>query len=162
MNHHFAIATLSELLAVTRESETGFSACARSAQDRGLASALRARASRQAAAAAQISDLIDRLGGDPRERPRVIGASRRAWTDLESVVRLNDDDALLAQCEHGEDHALEIYRNALDDHLPDFVQQVIQRQFEDLVSEHDRIRDLRGEPLPGGGASPSTGGHARP
>ena len=74
----------------------------------------------------------------------------------------NADDALVDECEHGEDHALEVYRNALDDHLPEFVRQVVLRQFEDLMSDYEQIRFLRSDPLKGGLVAASTGGHARP
>jgi hypothetical protein len=48
----------------------------------------------------------------------------------------------------------------LDDHLPDFVRQVVLRQFEDMMSDHDRIRLLQSEPLQGGLVAASTGGDA--
>jgi uncharacterized protein (TIGR02284 family) len=74
----------------------------------------------------------------------------------------NTDAALMEQCEHGEDHALEVYRNALDDHLPEFVRQVVLGQFESMMIDHDHIRFLRSDPLQGGLVAASTGGDARP
>jgi uncharacterized protein (TIGR02284 family) len=74
----------------------------------------------------------------------------------------NTDEALVDECEHGEDHALEVYRNALDDHLPEFVRQVVLDQFESMMSDHDQIRFLRTDPLQGGLVAASTGGDARP
>jgi hypothetical protein len=49
----------------------------------------------------------------------------------------------------------------LDDHLPEFVRQVVLRQFEGLMSDHDQIRVLRSDPPQSGTVAASTGGHAR-
>jgi uncharacterized protein (TIGR02284 family) len=65
---------------------------------------------------------------------------------VHAALALNDDGALVDECERGEDHALEVYRNALDDHLPEFVRQVVLRQFETLMNDRHRIRLLASEP----------------
>ena len=141
MNHRYILVTLSELLAVNRDGENGFSTCAEHAREAALKRALLRRASARIAAGAELRDLIGQLGGDPASRARIIGASLRGWVNLNAALALNDDDALVDECEHGEDHALEVYRNALDDHLPDFVRQVVLRQFEEAFSPgHDLVR----------------------
>jgi uncharacterized protein (TIGR02284 family) len=154
MNHRYAIATLSELLAVTRDAQRGFSNCAQRAQEDSLRRGLYSRAARHAAAAVELSELLAQLGGNPLLPPRVQGA-RRAWLDANAPGRT--DEVLLLDCQQGQDHVLEIYRNALDDHLPDFVAQVVLRQFEGMVSDHDQIRMLC-EPPPGGVSVVSAGG----
>ena len=120
MNHRYTLVTLSELLVVNRDGENGFSTCAGHARGESLKRALTSRASRRATAAAELTDLIGQLGGDPAWRARIIGESGGGWVNLTVALTLNDDNALVDECEHGEDHALEVYRNALDDHLPDF------------------------------------------
>ena len=104
------------------------------------------RASRHAVAAAELRGLIGQLGGDPAIRGKILSTTRRGWGTLPASLTQNNDDALVDECERGEDHALEVYRNALDDHLPEFVRQVVLRQFEDVMTNHDQIRDLRSEP----------------
>jgi uncharacterized protein (TIGR02284 family) len=161
MNHRYTIVTLSELLAVNRDGEHGFTTCAEHARSESLRRVFISRAARRAAAAAELRDLIGQLGGDPGMRARILGAAHRGWVNLRSALALNDDEALVDECEHGEDHALEVYRNALDDHLPDFVRQTALRQFEDLMREHEQFRFLRSEPPQGGVVVAGVGGHAR-
>jgi uncharacterized protein (TIGR02284 family) len=161
MNYRYTIVTLSELLAVAWDGERGFITCAEHARADGLKKLFVSRASRHAAAAAELRELIRQLGGDPAIRGKILGAARRGWMHLHGALTQANDDALVDECEHGEDHALEVYRNALDDHLPEFVRQVVLRQFEGLMSDHDQIRVLRGDPLQGGTVAASTGGHAR-
>ena len=160
MNDRYTIVTLSELLAVTRDGEHGFSACAEHAPSDELKKLFATRAGRYRAAASELRELITQLGGDPAVRGRIVG-TRRGWSIQRTTLTQNTDAALLEVCEHGEDHALEVYRNALDDHLPELVRQVVLRQFEDMMSDHDQVRFVRGEPLQGGMIAASTGGHAR-
>ena len=162
MKNRYTIVTLAELLTVTRDGELGFTTCADYAHSDELKRLFATRAQRRAAAAVELSQLIAELGGDPAVRSRIVGATRRGWVNLHIALTQNTDDALLQECEHGEDHALEVYRNALDDHLPEFVRQVVLRQFEGLMIDHDQIRVLRSDPLQGGRLAASTGGDARP
>lgn len=162
MSYRYVIVTLSELLAVTRNGEHGFTACAEHARADALKKMFVSRASRHATAADELRDLIAQLGGNPGTHAKILGAAQRGWAHLHAALTQNNDDALVDECEHGEDHALEVYRNALDDHLPEFVRQLVLRQFEELMSDHDQIRFLRSDPLQGGLVAASTGGDARP
>jgi uncharacterized protein (TIGR02284 family) len=162
MKYRYTIVTLTELLTVTRDGEHGFTTCTEHARSDELKRMFVRRARRNAAAAAELSDLIAQLGGDPAVRTRIVGATRRGWVNLHTALTQNTDQALVDECEHGEDHALEVYRNALDDHLPEFVRPVILRQFEEMMSDYDQIRFLRSDPLQGGLVAASTGGNARP
>jgi uncharacterized protein (TIGR02284 family) len=162
MNHRYTIVTLSELLAVARDGEQGFLTCAEHARSDTLRRIFVRRAGRAAAAAAELRELIAELGGDPGMRARIVGPMRRAWMNLHTALAQNNDDALVEECEHGEDHALEVYRNALDDPLPELVRHTILRQFEDMMSDHGQIRFPASELIQGGLRAASTGGHARP
>ena len=161
MNHRYTLVTLSELLAVARDGEHGFLTCAEHARAQALQKLLISRAGRHAVVAAELRGLIGQLGGDPAMTGKILSVSRRAWLNLHLALTQNSDEALVAECEHGEDHALEVYRNALDDHLPEFVRQAVLRQFEVLMSDRDQIRVLKSEPLQAGTLAASAGGHAR-
>src|SRR5256885_9875604 len=115
MNHRYTIVTLNELLAVTRHGENGFSTCAEHARSDELKKLFASRARRHAAACAELCGLIAQLGADPSARGSHPGPSRRGWVNLHTALAQNTDAALIEECEHGEDHALEVYRNALDD-----------------------------------------------
>ena len=161
MNYRYTIVTLSELLAVARDGESGFITCAEHARADVLRQLFVTRASRHAVAAAELRGLIGQLGGDPGMRGKIFSTNRRGWVTLPAALTQNNDNALVDECERGEDHALEVYRNALDDYLPEFVRQVVLRQFEGLMSVYDQIRVLRSDALQGGVLAASTGGHAR-
>jgi uncharacterized protein (TIGR02284 family) len=54
-----------------------------------------------------------------------------------------DDHAILAECERGEDAAKRAYENALRQDLPGDVRMVVERQFREVVANHNRVKELR-------------------
>src|SRR5512140_2416619 len=112
MNYRYTVVALSELLAVAINGEQGFVACAAHVRADGFKKMFVTRASRHAAAAYELRELIGQLGGDPGMHGRILGAAHRGWANLQAALTQNTDDALIDECEHGEDHALEVYRNA--------------------------------------------------
>jgi uncharacterized protein (TIGR02284 family) len=54
-----------------------------------------------------------------------------------------DEHAILAECERGEDSAVEEFQKAVNDDLPPALQEVVSRQYAEIKAAHDRIRDLR-------------------
>ncbi|HEY6484649.1 MAG TPA: PA2169 family four-helix-bundle protein [Steroidobacteraceae bacterium] len=162
MSHRFTIATLSELLRVTQDCTRTLRVCAQHAQGASLRMLLNVLVQRSSSASGELQMLIAQLGGDAEASgsARMRLRLRQGLRQLPELWVPEDDDAAIEACERGEDHALELYRNALDDHLPDFVRQTVTRQFEDLVGDQDRIRIFRSEPPRGGGTS--LGGHAHP
>lgn len=141
MKNDHAIRTLGELIDINREGEEEYRICARRASDASVRRLFIVRARQCADAAQELRRLVRQLGGG--QGVGTAGTAQRNRADPQDA-QARDDDALLEECERGEDRALEIYRNALDDqHLPDFVRQVVLRQFESVMSSRDRIRGLR-------------------
>ncbi|HZO21133.1 MAG TPA: PA2169 family four-helix-bundle protein [Steroidobacteraceae bacterium] len=161
-SYRHATVALGELLRITRDGEQGLRMCAIRAESGSLRTLFTAMADRYRSAAAELHELIGRIGGDPSMRCVIPGAARRGWVGLHESLALTDDRALIDDCERAEDHALEVYRNALDDHLPEFVRQAVLQQFEGLMQDHHRIRLLGREPHPTGAVVVSYGGHTQP
>jgi uncharacterized protein (TIGR02284 family) len=145
MNHQYTIGTLRELIAVRRDSEQGFRACAEHASSERLRAIFLIHARGCTRAIRELQSLIRQVGEDPHRRAMSSGATHRGWLNLRAALARNEDGAILDECERGASRILEVYRNALDDPLPDFVRGVVLRQFEGVMSDHDQIRDLRNE-----------------
>jgi len=80
----------------------------------------------------------DEIDGDVAE------AVGRAFTRVIGTLSGKSDQAMLDECERGEDAALERYRAALkDSDLPSDVMTLIQHQYEGVKRNHDQIRTLR-------------------
>jgi uncharacterized protein (TIGR02284 family) len=92
--------------------------------------------------AGELQQEVRRLGGDPEETGSVAASLHRGWIGLKAAVTGRDDDAVLAECERGEDSAVANYRDALGTDLPANVRAMVERQFGEVKRAHDRVRSL--------------------
>jgi uncharacterized protein (TIGR02284 family) len=140
MNHKYTIEALRELISVRRDSEQALRMCATALGPGRLRDHCERSAAECAHALLELEGLVERLGGERLARAAVAGFWRSGWAGLRTKLADADEGAILDACERGESWILEAYRNALDDHLPDFVHDAVLRQFEVLMSTHDAIR----------------------
>jgi uncharacterized protein (TIGR02284 family) len=63
--------------------------------------------------------------------------------NLRKALTSQDQHAILAECERGEDSAVQAYRDALDESLPPQLALPVASQYQTIQSTHDRVRDLR-------------------
>jgi uncharacterized protein (TIGR02284 family) len=145
MNHKYTIEALRELISVRRDSEQALRMCAASLAAGPLEELCMRSAAECADAVCELEVLVQRLGGACQARGAVAGFWRSGWAGLRGALARAEDGAILDACERGESWILEAYRNALDDHLPDFVREAVLRQFEVLMSTHDAIRGCRAQ-----------------
>jgi len=145
MNHKYTIAALSELICVRRDSEHALRTCAASLPAGPLEALCLRSAAECADAICELEALVARLGAGLQPYGTAAAFWRSGWAGLRTALARGEDGAILEVCERGESWILEAYRNALDDHLPDFVRDAVLRQFEVLMSTHDAIRGCRAE-----------------
>ena len=53
-----------------------------------------------------------------------------------------DENAVISECERGEDSAVSNYKDALNADLPADVRSIVERQYTQVKEAHDRIRAL--------------------
>jgi uncharacterized protein (TIGR02284 family) len=145
MSHKYTIAALRELIAVHRDSEHALQLCAASLGLSPLGELCGRSAAECAVAIGELEALVKRLGGAHHTHGAAGAVWRSGWAGLRAALARGEDEAILDRCERGESWILEAYRNALDDHLPDFVRDAVLRQFEVLMSTHDAIRGCRAQ-----------------
>jgi uncharacterized protein (TIGR02284 family) len=71
------------------------------------------------------------------------GALHRGWINLKSALTRGDDHSILAECERGEDSAVEEFRKALNNGLSARVQEIVSRPYVQIKEAHDRVKNLR-------------------
>lgn len=143
-NNQEAVTTLNDLIEVSRDGEMGFKAAADKADDPGLKNLLQDRARSCAAATVELQSLIRSLGGKPDDSGSVAGAIHRGWTKVRAAVGDNNV-AVLEEVERGEDLAKSAYAKALKADLPADIRQTIDQQYQGVLRNHDRVRDLRNQ-----------------
>jgi uncharacterized protein (TIGR02284 family) len=134
---------LNDLVETSKDGEQGFLTAAAKTKTAELPEVFLKRAQNYAKGAAELQQLILRLGGDPHKRGSIAGAVHRGWVSLKAVASGRTDLAILEECERGEDVAKAHYRKALELKLPDDVRSIVQRQYDGVQRNHDQIRDLR-------------------
>ena len=97
--------------------------------------------------ARELQSEVARLGGDPERDGTARAALHRGWMNIKSAVGVNNDLAILQECEAGEDIAKDSYERALrktgDDALPVETRQMVKVQYDQITSSHDSIKILR-------------------
>jgi uncharacterized protein (TIGR02284 family) len=134
---------LTELAEVCHDGEFGFRECAEQARRPDLKQVFLARADDCRTAAQQLNELIQQCGGAPERGGSTLGAIHRGWVAVKAKLSTYDDVAVLEECERGEDNAKARYQKALDKPLPPHVRQVVERQLQGVMRNHDEIKRLR-------------------
>jgi uncharacterized protein (TIGR02284 family) len=143
MDNDDVISTLNDLIETSKDGEQGFNTCAEDLSDPQVKTLFSNRAQACAMAAAELQEFVRAFGGDPETRSSMSGTLHRRWVDIKSAITGKDDEAILNECERGEDVAVRSYRRALEKDLPPNVRVVVERQFEGVMRNHDQVKALR-------------------
>jgi uncharacterized protein (TIGR02284 family) len=143
MNNDEVISTLNDLIETCKDGEDGFRTCADDLKDTQIKSLFMNRAQGCAQAAGELQQLVRTYGGDPETSSGLGGALHRRWVDLKSLVTGKDDKSILNECERGEDVAVRSYRTALEKNLPVDVRNIVERQYQGVLQNHDQVKRLR-------------------
>ena len=100
-------------------------------------------AQRCAQGARELQELVRGMGGDPERSGSAAAALHRGWINIKEAVTGRDDKAILEEVERGEDYAKAQYRKALEQDLPANVKSVVERQYQGVIANHDKVKALR-------------------
>jgi len=139
------IATLNELIETSRDGEQGFALAAKDSKEPSLTALFSEGEQSCRAAVAELQEQVRMLGGNPEQDGSMKGAVHRGWVSLKAAASSRDDKAILEECERGEDYAKAKYAEAMKQNLPEPVRTLVARQYEGVVANHDRVRDLRNQ-----------------
>lgn len=137
------ISVLNNLIEVNKDGQEGFKQAAEGIEDSSLKSMFYEIGQQRAQNAGELQALVRDLGGDPETTSSTAGALHRSWINVKSLVTGKDEAGILAEAERGEDSAKKAYKDALAESLPADVLTVVQKQADKVMTDHDRIRDLR-------------------
>ena len=143
MKNEDVIAVLNDLIETCKDGESGFKACAEDISNGQFKQPFLTLAAGCAAAERELQGLVVAHGGIPESKGSIGAVLHRRWIDIKSVILGKDDEAILDECERGEDVAVKAYRTALEKPLPLDVKAVVERQFQGVLQNHDVIRKLR-------------------
>ncbi|MBP0590004.1 PA2169 family four-helix-bundle protein [Paraburkholderia sp. LEh10] len=137
------IAVLNDLIEISKDGERGFMKAADAAQHASVKEALLETAEHCTQGARELQDLVLSLGGKPESGGSMAGALHRGWLEVKLAVGSRADYAILSDCEKGEDAAQRHFLDALEKELPADVRAVVERLYQGVLQNHDRIRAMR-------------------
>ena len=145
MDNNDVISTLNDLIETCKDGEQGFRTCAEDIKDAQMKSFFTTRAQSCAEAAAELQQEVRTLGGNPETSSSIAGALHRRWVDIKGLVTGKDDEAILNECERGEDVAKRSYETALGKSLPANIKTIVERQYNGVLKNHDQVKALRNQ-----------------
>jgi uncharacterized protein (TIGR02284 family) len=138
------ISVLDELIETLKDGQQGFKQAAEGVSDAKLKSLFRDYSDQRSRFITALQTEARRFGENkPEDHSSAAGVLHRGWIHLKSAVTGGDEYAILAECERGEDSAVDIFQKAVQDSLPPALQEIVSRQHVEIKAAHDRIRDLR-------------------
>jgi uncharacterized protein (TIGR02284 family) len=139
------ISTINDLIETLKDGQEGFRQAAEAVKNPELKSLFNKFSMQRSRFAGELQSQAVALGeSKPEDSSSAAGAMHRAWIDLKSAIAKRDDHAILAECERGEDSAVKEYKEAMEEgNLSAPVREIISRQYAEVQSAHDRIKQLR-------------------
>jgi uncharacterized protein (TIGR02284 family) len=138
------VSTINSLIETLKDGQDGFKQAAEAVKDSNLKSLFHEYSLQRAKFAGELQSEARQLGeGEPEETSSTAGAMHRAWINLKSALTSGDDHSILAECERGEDSAVNEYKEAMEENLSSPIREIVSRQYREVQSAHDRIKGLR-------------------
>ena len=138
------ISTINNLIETLKDGKEGFRQAAEGVKDPQLKSLFNEYSQQRSRFATELQSQARVLGEpEPETSTTAAGALHRSWINLKSAVTRGDDHAILAECERGEDSAVEEYKKAINENLSVQLREIVSRQYSEIKNTHDRIRNLR-------------------
>ena len=139
------ISTINSLIETLKDGQEGFRRASEAVTDSQLKSLFREYSLKRSKFAGELQNEAITLGeNNPKNTSSVAGGMHRAWINLKSAITSGNDHAVLAECERGEDSAVNEYKKAMEEkELSSPIRETISRQYKEVKSAHDRIRELR-------------------
>lgn len=138
-----AVSKLNDLIQICKDGQQGFKEAAEGIEDSQLKTVFYEFSQQRSEFVGTLQELVRSLGGDPEQSGSISGAIHRGWIDLKSAITGKDDEAILNECERGEDHAKAAYQDAQQYDFPSNIADVVREQGLKVTEAHDRIKQLR-------------------
>ena len=137
------ISNLQTLHQANVDSAKGFKEAAQDVKNSELATEFTKWSQERRQQAHELSGLIEINQGDVDREGSWLGSLHRAYMSLKAAISSDDDHAILAEAERGEDYIKEAYEDVLKESPGTAVNDVLQHQYASVKATHDRVRALR-------------------
>lgn len=133
---------LNDLIQTCKDGEEGFRLSSDATRNSEWKTMFSNYSRQRAQFAAELQAEVRRLGGEPEKDSSISATLHRGWMNVRKAVSGNDDRAIVAEAERGEDVAKAAYKDALEKDLPSDLRIIVERQYRQVLEAHDRVRAL--------------------
>ncbi len=134
---------INHLIETCRDGQYGFEEAAKSIGDPALRAELMQYSMQRREFATALQQALRSVGEEPQDSGSLSGKLHRGWMNVRQAITSSDDYSILAECERGEDLAVEAYREAMANPVPPGIDDLVETQYSAIKHVHDRIRSLR-------------------
>ncbi len=146
MDNKEVAAVLNDLTGICKDGIAGYTLAAKEATGPELKVLLSSYVEQRSNFASELQSEVERLGWKPETDGSVAGGLHRTWMAVKSAVTNRNDAAILAECETGEQIAVETYEMALrHKDLQPRILSAIERQYNMIVSGRNSMNVLHGQ-----------------
>lgn len=132
------IAVLNGLIETTLDSVDGYHRASLEAPSRNLRSAFAQRCRERELVVRRLRERVWQLGSEPEDEGTMLARAHRAFLFMRDRV---DEDAVIAEVDHGESYLAGKWQSALaDDRLTDDTRQLINGCYESVRQGHEQWR----------------------
>lgn len=145
-NHDEFLDDLNELLSLSRDAQKGYTDTYMHVSNKALHEWMRKHSEQRKQFTDELAAEIKRLGGDPDKDTSLLGELHRLWIDIKGSASSDDAEAMLEECERGEEKAVEEYGEMLEEHadMPASTRSLLVRQKSQIQTALANIRTLKG------------------
>lgn len=139
------VSILNDLIETLKDGQEGYRQSAEAVTSPDLKALFNKYLLQRSQFAGQLQEAAREFGEkDPATTGSAAGAIHRGWINLKAALLSQNDQAILEECERGEDAAVDAYENALaDENLARNAASILQSQFAEIKAAHDNVKSLR-------------------
>ena len=137
-----ANSTINTLIETLKDGEAGFQTAAADVKDVGVKTTFTELSRQRGQMAAELSSYSGKATDPETPTGSISAAAHRGWMNIKSALG-GGEKAILNEAERGEDVAVSEFQKALGADLPADVKQIVQRQYTQVKSAHDRVKQMR-------------------
>lgn len=100
---------LNDLLEKNYDAELGYQNARDNTEVPRLKTFFGSRSQQRFQYAGALKQIITKLGGTPVTEGSMVGKAHRVWIDFKSALAFTDEEAILEECERGEEASLKAY-----------------------------------------------------
>lgn len=138
-----AINILNELVVINNDRIEGYETASEISDEIELKNLFAEFAQTSHKCKSELMEEILTLGGSLAKGTKTTGKFFRAWMDVKAALIGNDRKTVINSCEHGEEKALETYKEVIRDeaeHLTTEQQTIIGAQYASIKSDYERLK----------------------